>query len=575
MKNNFFKFFAIVILSITFSILYSCSTPFNTIKKNTIIGTNRLTNSKIIANEFVFPENVYDFYIDTTKMNITVQVRGFNQKHHPNVIGELYQYDMSLQNLKWNKSFNFKYYKLIQRDSFILRIHDRKLNYINSEDGEIKWSVSNDLFHIINANLIGYDNSKWYRKKQLISGIDLNNGKTIWKRDINLINKSQYAVRLNDTVTMLVADGLHTYNLKNGKGWDRFIFMSYGYNDILKLNDFTNLVVADGLHSVNLNTGTGWGFKRITGTRKLIKRNNTLTIFEVGLGLIQENDIYSPLTSGLVEDDFIYRAKHYIICDIVSNVIIDNSKIYWASKQNIVKLDTSGKVQWENNLPNDEVSKSKIFINGRVLCLLNLGYAFSTTFLCQNIIYGKPFIEGFDKNTGNKLYYQSLKNNNYPITGYKVSNNTLILFSDSIISKYSIDNGELIKEKAINTDTLGLIDCYISNSTYILKDSLLICLNDSNSTYHCILTKNKKIIQINDQLEVLNIWNNEDTYAKYLAKGDFNFIGNAKDSYILDTNNNVIANLKASNKAVLIGSKLYDKQEKTMIIIDLKDLIKV
>lgn len=569
-----FRFIALVILSITLSLFYSCSTPYNALKKNTVIGTNKLNNSKILADELIFQDNIYDFYIDTTKRNITVQTRRFRQGQHTNKIGKLYQYDLSLQNLKWNRSIDYKYYKLFQKDSLILRVHDKKICYINSEDGKKEWSTSIDLFHIINANLIGFRNSKWYRKKQIINGIDLNNGKSIWDRDISLINGSQGALRLNDTVAMLVADGLHTYNLKNGTGWDRFIYMPYGCNEILKLNDSTNLVVADGLYSVNLNTGTGWGFKGITGAREYIKHDIPLTIAGVALGLFQGNFIYSPLTSGLVEDNLEYPTDYSIICDIVSNVIIDNSKIYWASKQNIVKLDTSGNVLWENSLPKDEVSKSHIFLYDSILCMLNYGYAFSTSHY-QNVIYGQPFIAGFNKNSGNQLYYQLLKDNKNPVIGYKAKNNALILFSNSKLAKYSMTNGELIKEKAINTDSLGLLDCYVSKNTYILKDSILICLNDSNSTNYCILTKNKKIIQINDQLEVMNKLDNKDSYVKYLVKNDFKFVGNSTDSYILDKNDNVIANIKASNKAVLIGNKLYDCMENAMVVIDLKELLKI
>lgn len=571
MKNNSFKLFAIMILSITLSLFYSCSTPFNAIKKNTANGTNKLTHSKIFANEFVFPENVYDFYIDTTKRNITVQTRGFHRGHHPNGKGKLFQFDISMQNSKWDKSIDYKKFKFFQQDSLILRIKDKKIYRINSEDGKKQWSTSNYLIYVSNANIIAFENSKWYRNKQIINGIDINNGKSIWNRNISLNYGFHGVLRLNDTVAMLVADGLHTYNLKNGTGWDRYFSMAYGCNEILKINDSTKLIVAEGLHSVNLKNGTGWDFKEITGARDYTALITT-SLAGIGLGLITGNFVYSGLTLGLIADNLISSSGYSVIYDAVSNVLIHSSKIYWASKQNLVQLDTSGMVLWKYNLPEDEVSKSHIFINDSILCMLNFGYAFSTS-QYQSVIYGQPFIAGFNKNSGNKIYYQLLKDNKNPILGYKVKNNNLVVFSNSKLSKYSMDNGELIKEKAIDTDSLGLLDCFVTNETYILKDSVLICLNDSNSTNYCIMTKHKKIIQINNQLEVLNKLDNKDSYVKYLVKSDFKFVGNSTDSYILDKNNNVIANIKASNKAILIGTKLYDKQSKSMVVIDLKDII--
>lgn len=566
-----FRFIAIVILSTTLSLFYSCSTPFNAIKKNTVIGTNKLTNSKILANEFVFPENVYDFYIDTTKRNITVKTRGFIRGHHLSIKGYLYQYDISLNYLKWFMPIDYKDFRLYQLDSSIFRVNNKKIYRLNSEDGKRQWSTSNDLFYVSNANIIAFENSKWYRNKQSIFGIDINNGKSIWNRNISLNYRSNGVLRLNDTVAMLVADGLHTYNLKNGTGWDRYLSMAYGCNEILKINDSTKLIVADGLHSVNLKTGTGWDFKEITGAKDYTALITT-SIAGIGLGLITGNLVYSGIALGLLADDLIHSSGYSVIYDAVSNVLIDSSKIYWASKQNLIKLDTSGNVLWENSLPKDEVSKSHLFLNDSIICMLNFGYAFSTSHY-QNVIYGQPFIAGFNKNSGNKLYYQLLKDNKNPVIGYKVVNNALLLFSNSKLSKYSMSNGELIKEKAINTDSLGLLDCYVSKNTYVLKDSILICLNDSNSTNYCILTKNKKIIQINDQLEVMNKLDNKDSYVKYLVKNDFKFVGNSIESYILDKNNNVIANIKASNKAVLIGTKLYDKQKSAMVVIDLKDII--
>ncbi|MEI6089015.1 MAG: hypothetical protein WCR42_01045 [bacterium] len=572
MRKYSFRLFAIMILSITLSLFYSCSTPNNILNKNRIIGKNLLTKSDILADELIFQDHIYDFYIDTTKRNITVQTRRIHKGQHPNKIAKLYQYDLSLQNCKWNKSLDSKYYELFQQDSLILRVHDNDVSYLNSENGTKMWSSTIDIFHVVNANLIGFKYSKWYDNKQIINGIDLNNGKSIWDREISLINGNQGALRLNDSVAMLIADGFHTYNLKNGTGWDRFVNMTYGCNEILKLNDFTKLIVADGLYSVNSNTGAGWGYKAITGVKKTIKYDIPSAVSGVGSGINSRNFLYSPYTSDLVVSKVENPSYYSIICDIVSNVIIDNHNIYWASKQNIVKLDTSGKVLWEYNLPEDEISKSKIFINDRVLCLINLGYAFSAT-RHHNIIYGQPFIAGFDKNTGNKLYYQSLKDNKYPVSVYKLINNTLILISNYKISKYSINNGELLNEELINTDNLGLLDSFISKNSYILKDSVLICLNDSNSNNHCILTNKQIVIQINDRLEVIHQLDNQVCYFNYLEQNNYKFVGNSTDSYILDKNDKVVAKIKASNKAILISTKLYDKQNKSMVVIDLKEIL--
>jgi uncharacterized protein YegP (UPF0339 family) len=43
---------------------------------------------------------------------------------------------------------------------------------------------------------------------------------------------------------------------------------------------------------------------------------------------------------------------------------------------------------------------------------------------------------------------------------------------------------------------------------------------------------------------------------------------------VIDNKNEKVADLKASNKAILIDSKLYDMQEKSFLEIDISDLVK-
>lgn len=93
-------------------------------------------------------------------------------------------------------------------------------------------------------------------------------------------------------------------NLKNGEIiWNRKLNRDFGWNDVFYANDSTLMVVASGLHAINLKTGKGWDYDAETGGKKLIMSN--------------EGSVYG----------------------LVLNTIRDSSNIYFASKEQLAKID--------------------------------------------------------------------------------------------------------------------------------------------------------------------------------------------------------------------------------------------
>jgi len=68
---------------------------------------------------------------------------------------------------------------------------------------------------------------------------------------------------------------------------------------------------------------------------------------------------------------------HDLVRDLVSNTITDSSNIYFASKEQLVKIDKqSGETVWKFPFSNDIASKSSIFMNDSVIFMINKGMAF-------------------------------------------------------------------------------------------------------------------------------------------------------------------------------------------------------
>lgn len=147
------------------------------------------------------------------------------------------------------------------------------------------------------------------------------------------------------------------------------------------------IVVAAGLHSININNGKGWDYNTITG-----KKDYSGTVAANAVGV----------AAGLLTGTFIMSTGHNLVRDVVSNSLVDSSYIYFASKEQLSKIDKqTGEIAWKYPFPNDLASKSSLFMNEDIVFMINKGYAFMGY---RQLDFGKPFIAAFDRETGKQKY---------------------------------------------------------------------------------------------------------------------------------------------------------------------------
>ncbi|MDP4107461.1 MAG: PQQ-binding-like beta-propeller repeat protein, partial [Bacillota bacterium] len=270
-----------------------------------ILGKSLIDSSDIKGIEYSFPERIHEMFLDTTTGLLTVQLRGLSKNGKwLNNNGNILQYDLKNQKLLWSKKINYQSSSLQQFSKTMIFTVANKSYCLDIYSGNEQWEVKNNIYYVnpfdnigIGYRATGYSNE--------LEGIDLKKGNIIWKRELS---------------------------------------RDYGWNNVFCTNDSTIIVVAAGLHAINVKNGKGWDYNTITGKKDY---SETAAANAVGIA------------AGLLTGTFFMSTGHNLVRDLVSNTLVDSSFIYFASKEQLAKIDKqSGNIIWKYSFPNDLASKS-------------------------------------------------------------------------------------------------------------------------------------------------------------------------------------------------------------------------
>lgn len=125
------------------------------------------------------------------------------------------------------------------------------------------------------------------------------------------------------------------------------------------VSDSIVLVQADGLHLFNLYTGQGWDYEAEVST--LYDRRSALKTLGLASGFFTELAVMQSSER---------------ITELCSNVILSDSVLYWASREEIAAFDSiDGHVLWKTRLPEKAGSRSNIFETDTSIFVINRGVA--------------------------------------------------------------------------------------------------------------------------------------------------------------------------------------------------------
>src|SRR5690606_38135293 len=331
--------------------------------------------------------------------------------------GKVVRYDTEGKKVLWSKKLLYQTENLEQTGGVTLYSTVKKSYALDNLTGQEQWEVKNTLLFAdpVNKIGIGYKLQPLKAKENTLEGIDLTSGETLWQREIS---------------------------------------REYSWNEIFYLNESTLLIGASGLHSVNLLDGTGWDYNTVTG-----KKDYTASAVGTGLGI----------AAGILTGMYAVSTGHDMVRDVVSNVLIDSSYIYFASRKDLVKLNKQGKVLWKKSLPDDMTSKSTIFMDGDNLFMVNRGYAFMGY---RQLDFGTPFIASFDITTGDQKYLQKVTTEKKDmIKGIDTKDGELLLLFNDHISRFSLNNGQLINNRKFNIEEIGELNYFIGDRVFVQRDS--------------------------------------------------------------------------------------------------------
>ena len=325
----------------------------------------------------------------------------------------------------------------------------------------------------------------------------------------------------------------------------------------MSLNDSTLLIVASGLHTINLNTGSGWDYNTITG-----KKDYTETIAKNTIGT----------AVGLMTGTYIISTGSNLVRDVVSNVILDSTYLYIASKEKLSKINqNNGQPVWTHELPEDLTSKSIIVLKDSLLCMVNMGYAYLGG---KKINFGTPFILGLDPKTGNQRYNTIVSEKKDPINNFIIERDLICITFKNRIETYSLYSGTKLLSKTFNTEEFGELGSFVGGQLYTkVNDIEFKPLQLLDTTSYYIYTNKSKILALDKHFNVTNTLDYETLYYHYGQLNDYKLLVKDEQMILLDEQNNVRATLNINYNSIVKGNTLYNYNDKSLLIIDLSPLL--
>lgn len=494
--------------------MVSCSpSVIKMVESEEIIGKNHLTGKDVIAKTYTFPERIDSYYLDTASQCLTATFREKNESNSRlQSNGKIAVFDLAQKKSKWVSNLNFNQSHIIQQDTCIIKQYGTHCVRLSYQNGEKLWETSHRIIYSSSQHIALCLKSGW---PDSFEGIDLITGTKLFYREMNC---------------------------------------DFGINQLVSWNDSTVLLSAGGLHSFHKKYGYGMDYEAVTGKNDYAK---SIAINTAGIAL------------GLLTGAFVVYPGRDAYTDLVSNILIDSTNVYFASANQLAKFMESGDLVWFTDLPKDDVSKSVLFKKDSIIYMLNTGTAYYNN---HKVDYGKPFLAAFMAKTGMLKYINFLGEDKIRISDYEIYNDTLMIVFNDAISKYRLSNGTLIKEKIMDPDTFGEQLKFVGDHVFVQLGGTFKSLVKNDPTHHYLYNKKGKVWSINKNLTVDKQGTVDQFYKQYLTTPFGEYIYKEGNTKVIDNAGKEIAEMDVPNSSLILGNYLYCVKDKTLLRIPINDL---
>lgn len=397
------KFFKILSFFLIVGIISSCATvPFS---------LNPLPEGRwpaVVTQEIQFDNNFdpvlqltgsqhvfnYDFelkILDPVQQQVLIVGKLANPKQKEKPV---FLFDLELGNIMWKLQSATPGFSVVFRPELSDSVIFQGSNLVFSFDrqtGQKVWERAGG-FAILDASKnLAYYKPYTLGPKTVINLYDIASGNTIWSsRQLNYGwwgNENQV---LEDRIWLAAGDGIHTFDLETGQGWD-----------------------------IDIPTDAKGGTGKVVAT--------VLLVALTGYGSVASQDRYEGLTS---------------------NALVAGDKVYCAGNRILVCGDlNSGKELWRTDLP-EIAAHSEIAEGEDHIFMLALGWCYING---REAKYSVPYIAKFDKSTGEQLLYKPLGSKNR-VDDFRITADCCDALSEN--SLYCFDrNGSGDEIMSVNADS--------------------------------------------------------------------------------------------------------------------------
>jgi hypothetical protein len=418
---------------------------------------------------------IHNYFLDSISGILTIQTR--DGSFMENII----QYDLISKKVKWNNKATPQTSFLQQFGNSIIKTSGNRSYSLDANTGANLWSVRNRIVFVDHVHKIGvgFKNKIFDNLTYDVEGINLDNGKKVWKR--NLFRHNTKCYRMNDSMILLVSDEINALNIKKGIGW--------------KYEFFT-----------------------------------------------------------------------------ISNIAGDSTDLYIASKERISRVNSNnGKEVWSTSLPKDLMGNPTILMIDSLVILINKASAYRGN---KVVTIGRPFIAAFDKDNGKQKFMSVIFTEKDPILSFYIrEDTTLYLLFKENIWKYSFAKTSQIAEKTYDVTDIGDFRFFIGEKVYTrINDTTFRNLRSYDPVNDYVYTTKDKIITIDYDLTITDTIDRADLYLKYFEKEDLKFLSKDDKTFIINLNNNMIAELPISGNIIISGKKLYGVNGRIFFEVNLDDI---
>lgn len=484
-----------------------------------VVGYNESSGTDIMAKQYKFPRRIFISRIDTTLGVLMIQLRD-TVKRSGNFknMGQVLIYDVNHDQVLWDKFLNYQQDRMEMFGQFM----------IQSSRG------MSEVYYTIAGNKVREDFGRYV-------GV---------YKDINL------GLMIPSDISGDPKNRLVGMNMFSGeKLWERKMDHGYGMKDVVRVNDSVIVVVSGGLHAVNLNSGKGWDYDLEIG-----KKNYSASIFGSLAGLM-----VGVLSRGSVA----FFVVGHNVRNMHSNVIVSDSAIYMAGRKNIVRLDMDGNVVWKDEMAEDAVTMSSIFIKNEIVYMVNTGEVLRNQ-RAQKC--GKSFLAAFDAGSG-KRKFLTLFGEDKVFTRYKVRDSSVVLLEKEGLQVHALADQIVLAEMSCDTSVYGELLDFVGKKIYTDRGKHFECLADVDSAWVNVYTSKKRVLTMDASLKIVANREWDDFYICYSEKDGYKFLLKDGKTIVLNKQNRKVADINVDDNSVIVGNALHNISKTAYSVIDLSSIL--